>query len=169
MRTRSLKLAMITAAVSTILGSMSCRRAPRDLSGRWTGHMEYTEGRPENSTVELLLVENGTGLTGTLRWRRADNLLVEFRISTGVVGGDGSISLDGEGGNALFSVPMTFEGRVDGDTIQGTVQMRVPTGLLSGRVTTETGELTVERSALADERDVNGPKSRGIDTLTGAS
>jgi hypothetical protein len=140
------KTALAAVAACVVVASMSCRMAPPDLSGRWRGHMQYTEGGPENSAVELLLVEHGRGLTGTLRWQRADNVLVEFRISTGVVSNGGEISLDGESGNALFRVPMSFEGKVEGNTIEGMVKMRVPTGLFSGGVTSETGELSVQKS-----------------------
>lgn len=107
--------------------------------------MRYTEGRLETSKVELLLVENGRGLTGTLQWNRADHVVVDFKITSGVVSEHGEISLDGEGGNALFRVPLTFEGKVDGNTIEGTVEMRVPTGLLSDNVTAEMGQLSVEQ------------------------
>jgi len=129
-----------------VLASATCRLAPPDLSGRWMGHMQYTEGRLENSSVELLLVQHHKGLAGTLRWQRADNVLVEFRILTGIVSDDGEISLDGEGGNVLFRVPMAFEGKVEGNIIRATVKMRVPTGFLNGSVTTETGKLIVEKS-----------------------
>jgi hypothetical protein len=146
LKTTILRMALAAIVGCMILAITSCRTAPQDLSGRWTGQMRYTEGRPENSAVELLLVQHGEGLAGTLRWQRADNVLVEFRISAGVASNGGEISLDGEGGNVLFRVPMTFEGKVERNVIRGTVKLRVPTGLLSGSVATETGELTVEKS-----------------------
>lgn len=133
-RGRMIKMASVAVAGCAIVASTSCRMASRDLSGRWQGEMRYSEGRPKASTVELLLVQNGKGLTGTLRWNRADNVVVDFNITTGVVNDRGKISLDGEGGNALFRVPMTFKGKVEGNTIQGTVKMRVPTGLLSEEI-----------------------------------
>jgi hypothetical protein len=144
-RGRMMNWLFVAAAGCAVVASTSCRIAPWHLSGRWQGTMRYTEGRPETSKVELLLVENGRGLTGTLRWNRADHVVVDFKITTGVVSDHGEISLDGEGGNALFRVPMTFEGNVDGNTIDGTVEMRVPTGLLSDHITTEIGQLSVEK------------------------
>lgn len=146
MSMRSNRMKIIALGIAwVILASTSCQMAPSNLSGRWKGHMEYNEGGKQNSPVTLLLVQNGQGVTGTLRWDRADHVLVEFTISTGVVAADGEIALDGNGGNALFTVPMTFEGKVQGNTIRGTVKMRVSTGLLGGGVTTETGQLSVEK------------------------
>jgi 2-methylaconitate cis-trans-isomerase PrpF len=138
-----MKWLFVAAASCAIVASTSCRMPPRDLSGRWQGTMRYTEVKAETSKVKLLLVENGRGLTGILQWNRADHVVVDFKITSGVVSEHGEISLDGEGGNALFRVPMTFEGQVDGNTIEGTVEMRVPTGLLSDNVTAEIGQLSV--------------------------
>jgi hypothetical protein len=144
-RGRMMKVLFAAVAGCAIVASTSCRMSPRDLSGRWQGTMRYTEARPETSKAELLLVENGRGLTGTLQWNRADHVVVDFKITAGVLGEHGEISLDGEGGNALFRVPMTFEGKVDGNRIEGTVEMRVPTGLLSDKLTAEIEQLSVEK------------------------
>jgi hypothetical protein len=143
MRNRSSNLALVLCfAISATVG---CERLSRpNVSGVWKGSIQSTDkrGHKWQGPAELTLNQNGDAISGTLVFTPPQAGRVQVPISSGVVSKD-SLTFSGQNQFQMASVELTFHGKVDGTSLDGTADMTSRSIILGPA--TETASLSLRK------------------------
>ena len=142
---RKTRLILILALSVAVIQAAGCERLSRpNVSGFWKGTIESTDkrGHKWHGPAELTLNQNGDAITGTFAFTPPQGDRVQVPISSGVVSKD-SVTFSGQNKYQMASIDLTFHGKVDGTTLNGTADMTSRSIILGPA--TETASLSLTK------------------------
>ncbi len=123
-----------TFLLLTVGLATSCKSTPPQIAGKWHGTSQLTaifttpvSSKPRNENVPadfvLVLTQNGQTIQGDASVTAAKNPPIHIPINTGVIGPDGKLSLEGDASFTLSRAHLSFDGKAEGGTITGTINV----------------------------------------------
>ena len=106
------------ALLALVVPAYAQEKAKADVNGTWKWSFQTQDGQKRESTLKLK--QEGEKVTGTVTGRQG----AETEIKDGKIDAEGKLTFTvtrEAGGN---SVTMSYEGKVDGDTIKGKVSTK---------------------------------------------